>query len=360
MLAAVATLGAVSCSSATTAGTTNDPVHPAAAVHQAGETRPVRRDARAPSATDLRLPGFVAPVSNVVISTTVAEPATKIYVEEGDVVRRGQVLAQLETTDLDGNLQAAQRSAGEADAKVAQSAYQGRLAIAQGVDAVAAAQDAVAQALAKLAVDRRNLDRDRALTASGDLPQQTTEAQLQLVVNDLAAVRSARSSLQSARTTVAVNGNDRSGLQASSVGGARAAAAAARAQISIADAQLSKATIRSPIDGVVVNRNLNPGEYPGNRAIFTLQDLSSVYALLNASTSQTFAVRPGMPVAITIDRGGPAIAHGVVVAVLGQSVPGSTNFAIKVRVANPSRRLQSGMLVTGIVHVPLTTTQREN
>ena len=57
--------------------------------------------------------------------------------------------------------------------------------------------------------------------------------------------------------------------------------------------------IVSPIDGVVVNRNLNPGEYPGSRTIFTLQQLNNVYAELNASSADTFAIPVGAPVTLT-------------------------------------------------------------
>ncbi len=55
--------------------------------------------------------------------------------------------------------------------------------------------------------------------------------------------------------------------------------------------QIAKATITSPIDGVVVNRNINPGEYPGNREIFTLQQVDPIYAVLHASSEQVAAHR---------------------------------------------------------------------
>ena len=53
------------------------------------------------------------------------------------------------------------------------------------------------------------------------------------------------------------------GLQQSSVAQAKAQEEVALAQAQQIRVSISKATIISPIDGVVVNRNLNPGEYPG-------------------------------------------------------------------------------------------------
>ena len=65
-------------------------------------------------------------------------------------------------------------------------------------------------------------------------------------------------------------------------------------------AQISRATIVSPVDGIVVNRNLNPGEYPGARTIFVLQQVDPVFAELNASSADVFRVQRGAPVALTI------------------------------------------------------------
>ncbi len=295
---------------------------------------------------------MIAPRQNVVITSSLSEPATGVFANEGDLVRRGEILAQLDTADLRANLDAAQRSAAEADVKVAQTTYQGQLAISQGADSLYAGQDALAQALAKVVLDRRNLARDRQLAAGGYIPQQTYEAALQLYVNDLAAARSAHSALRNARTTVAVNGTQDRGLQATTVQAAQAAAASARSGVEQAQAQLAKATIVSPIDGIVVNRNFNEGEYPGTRALFTLQDTATVYAVLSATSSQVFGLHDGDPVDIAAGRTTKQSARGTVIAVLGQTVPGSTNFTVKARVPNPERVFASGMVVSGVIHLP--------
>ena len=61
-------------------------------------------------------------------------------------------------------------------------------------------------------------------------------------------------------------------------------------------ASIDKAIIKSPVDGVVVNRNLNPGQYPGSQTIFTVQQLDPVYAELNASSEDVFRIRRGATV----------------------------------------------------------------
>ncbi len=93
-----------------------------------------------------------------------------------------------------------------------------------------------------------------------------------------------------------MNGTQSTGLQASTVAAAAAEARAAHATVQQAQASvqqlqvsIAKARIVSPVNGVVVNRNLNPGEYPNGRTLFTIQQLDHVYAALNASSADTFA-----------------------------------------------------------------------
>ena len=119
--------------------------------------------------------------------------------------------------------------------------------------------------------------------------------------------------------------------------------------------QIAKASIISPIDGVVVNRNLNPGEYPGNREIFTLQQVNPVYAVLHASSEEVGSIENGTTAAITAaDLTGNVRFRGRVVGVLNAINPGSTDFQIKVVVPNPQRRLRPGMVVQGqIAAVPV-------
>jgi multidrug resistance efflux pump len=299
---------------------------------------------------EIRLPGLIAPSRNVTISSALTEPALAVRVKEGDVVHRGQVLAQLDATDLRANLAGAERSAAEADLRTSQQSYQSRLAIVQGVGAWQTAQDDLVSAATKLRLDRQTLARDQTLAASGFIPQQQLDQARSTVVSDLAAFRSANAALTQARATVGVNGDVTSGLQQTSVSASHAAAQAAHAQATQIAAQIEKATIRSPIDGIVVDRNFDAGEYPGTRALFTIQDTAKVYAVLNATSSQLAGIRPGAPAQIAASRSAPGGA-GVVEAVLGQPNPGATTFTVKVLVPNPQGALRSGMPVIGIVRL---------
>jgi HlyD family secretion protein len=252
-----------------------------------------------------------------------------------------------------------ERTAASNDAKVVQTRYTATLNIGTGNNQVTSAQAALAQAKENLANDQLNLTRDKQLVAQGYLAQQTLDQQQTTVVNDQAAIRNAEANVQTSLTNQSVNGNASNGLQAANIASAEADARAshavtdqARAQVQQLQTSIAKATIVSPIDGVVVNRNLNPGEYPGSRTIFTVQQLNQVYAELNASGADTFAIPQGAPVTLSVPGSGSKSYGGDVVAVLGQVTPGSTNFTIKVLVSNPDERLQAGLPVTATVKLP--------
>ncbi|HXF34887.1 MAG TPA: efflux RND transporter periplasmic adaptor subunit [Candidatus Acidoferrales bacterium] len=301
----------------------------------------------------LNLPGIIAPLQDVALSTTLAEPADAVNVQEGDHVTKGQVLAVLDTADLRATLASDLSTAQSDRAKTSQSQYTAQLSITQGTDQVRSAQAALQQAQQTLRNDQANLNRDQQLLASGFIAQATVDQQSTTVRNDGQAVSSAQANLTNAEKQVQVNGNGASGLQAANVAAARAEADAAAAQADQIRTQISKATIVAPVSGVVVNRNLNPGEYPGNRQLFTIQELDDVYAVLNATTSDAFSAKSGAPVSI-VAQGQPKPFIGRVVAVLDQLTPGSTNFAIKVRLPNPAGILHSGMPVTGKISLPST------
>lgn len=275
-------------------------------------------------APQAQLAGIVAPYENVAIQTTLVEPTDDVYVREGDSVRAGEVLAQLDTSDLEAELASDQ-------ANTEHTYYQGSLSISQGVDALR-------QAEATLTNDQRNLERDAALLRQGYIAQQTYDAQL-------ATVRGDEQSVASDRSNVAANGSlNGAGLQSAAIAQARAQAQQIRVQI-------AKATITSPINGVVENRNLNPGEYPGNRQIFTLQQIDPIYAIVQGSGAQIAHIVSGAPASVQISDLGRTV-DGKVVGVLNEIVPGSTTFMVKVVVRNPQRDIRPGMSVQASVALP--------
>jgi HlyD family secretion protein len=301
-----------------------------------------------------QLAGIVAPYENVAIQSTLSEPADSVRVNEGDFVRRGETLAVLDTADLEAQLQSDIATANSDHANTSHTVYQGGLNISQGSDALHSAQAGVMQAQAALTRDQRDLGRDKMLFESGYASEQTYQAQQATVRNDEGALHTAMAQLSSARSQVQANGAlGSSGLQESSVDQSRAQEQVALAQAQQVRVQISKATIVSPIDGVIVNRNLNDGEYPGTRQIFTVQQVDPIYAILHGSGQQIAEIGTNAIASITsTDLHGQGPVSGRVIGVLNAIAPGSTDFQVKVLVSNPKHQLRPGMAIQGVVNLP--------
>jgi RND family efflux transporter MFP subunit len=287
----------------------------------------------------------------VAIQSTLLEPADAVYVREGDTVRAGQLLAQLDTADLQAQMQSDLATANSNQANTTHTVYQGSLSIEQGLDTLRTDEAAVRQAQQTLSNDESNLSRDQSLLGQGYISQQAVDTQSTLVRNDQQALNSVNANLASARSNVQANGTlSGQGLQAAAVRQSQAQEQVAVAQAQQVRVQIGKAALVSPIDGVVVNRNLNPGEYPGTRELFTLQQINPVYAVLHASSEQVGRIANGAPATVTApDVSGMQRFSGRVVGVLNEINPGSTDFQVKVQLANAQHRLRPEMVDQGTV-----------
>jgi HlyD family secretion protein len=301
-----------------------------------------------------QLAGVIAPFQNVAVSSTLTEPADTVNVAEGDVVHRGEVLAQLDTADLNAALQSDLAQAQSDHAATSHNAFAGSLSISQGVDGLHSSQAAVQQAQENLARDTTDLHRDQQLLANGYIAEQQAAQQQTTVNDDAQTLRADQAAVASASSNVTANGSSLNapGLQSSTVQASQATEAVALANANQERVQIAKATIVSPIDGVVVNRNLNPGEYPGTRQIFTLQQVNPIYAILRGSGQQIAQIATGAAATVLSTDAKHAQRNGKVAGVLNQIVPGSTDFQVKVVLQNGDGSLRPGMAVSGSVRLP--------
>lgn len=303
----------------------------------------------------LEIAGVVTPLSQVGVTADLSEPIADVDVQEGDHVHAGQPLAHLVTDDLQAQLASAQRTTAEDIARYAQAAYQVNATNTQDVAAVRSAQAALHQAQVNLAGANTDLKRYEALESQGYLAPQTVDQQRTTVASDLAAVNSAQAALNQAVANDQANGRgSNAGEQQAELQSDRAAADAAQATVEQLRRQIARSEITAPVDGIVDAVNANAGEYPTERELFTIERVSSVYALLPASTSDVVQLQPGARATVTVNGtpGNSVTERGKVVAVLDELQPGTTNFTVKVLVPNPAGRLHAGMPVSANLQLP--------
>lgn len=131
---------------------------------------------------------------------------------------------------------------------------------------------------------------------------------------------------------------------------ARAAVAQASASLASARTDLDRTVIRSPIDGVVVDRQINVGQsvaasFQAPTLFIIAQDLSRLQANITVDEADIGDVREGMPVRFGVDAFPDREFEGRVSQVRqqGASEQGVVSYTVVVEADNPNRALLPGM-----------------
>ena len=227
---------------------------------------PLQTVAAAEGAVPVRItgPGTVQARAPVTLAARVTATVTRLHADQGDAVRRGQVLALLDDRDL--------------VAKRGSVAGQQETLLRN----VKAAQANLAKAQADLELARSKHRRDADLFGKGYLSQAALDA-------SIAALRSAEAGLDNASATLAARGAE-SGTLAQ--------------EARFADAVISFARIVAPMDGVIVQRLAETGNtvVPGS-PIFRMVDPAALWVATRVDESVVARVRTGMPASIRLRTG---------------------------------------------------------
>jgi HlyD family secretion protein len=273
--------------------------------------------------------GILRAIDQSAIVPKISAPVTKFYVNRGDHVKRGQLLAELESRDL---------AAAVAEAK---GAYEQAQAAARNVSAGTVPQDVVkaqqdVQA-AKEAADaaQKVLESRRALQKEGALAQRLVDEAGVSYAQARSQYETAKKHLEAVQSVSRIE----------DVKGAEAQVTAAKGKLDAAEAQLSYAQIRSPISGVVADRPLYPGEMANaGSPMLTVMDLSSVIARVNVPIAQAGYVKVGQRGTIQATDG-TGRAQGTVTVVSPAVDPNNTTVEVWVQAANPGEKLRAGATV---------------
>ena len=304
-LAMLAVAGGVLCASLFLSGCSAK--EPAA---EAAPTVAVQVDAAEAEAIQRKMTAdaILYPLDQSSIVPKIAAPVKKFYVDRGSVVHAGQLLAELESTDL----------------AAAVTDNQGGVAQAQ------AAYDAAVQ----------KAQQDLQLTkASMDSAQRLFDSRQALYKQGAAAAKDvddARLSLLQAQAQYAA-AQKQLDLKI-----AEGQLNSAKGKTAGAEAQLSYSKIVSPIDGVVTDRPVFPGEMPAAGApLITVMNLSQVIARAHVSQEQAALIKVGDAATISAPGVTPAV-KGKVTQVSPALDPNSTTVEVWVQAPNPKGQLKPG------------------
>ena len=204
----------------------------------------------------LNASGYVTARRRATVSSKVTGKVLEVFVEEGKAVRRGQVLARLDDTQIRAMLNIAEAQ-------------------------LAAARQAAAEDQARLREAELTLERRRQLVKE----QVISRAELDAAE---AQVESLKARIALAQQQVQV----------------------AQSQVNARRTELDDMVVRAPFDGVAISKDAQPGEMISpvsagggftRTGICTIVDMSSLEIEVDVSESYINRVRPGQPVEAVLD-----------------------------------------------------------
>lgn len=249
--------------------------------------------------------GTIQPTQSVEVGSELSGTIESVFVDENDSVAAEQLLARLGTAKLDD-------------------------AISKSRAALAAAEAQVLQAQATVAESRAKLSRMEEVfrLSNGKVPAATEIEVAQ------AALKRAHANESSARATV---------LQV-------------QAELKTNETNLSKAQIRSPVDGVVLVRRVQPGNTVvasmSAPVLFTIaQDLSKMELQVNVDEADVATIKPGLSATFTVSSwpGRTFIAQIERVGLGSTTTDNVVTYKTIMRVDNSDLALRPGMTATATV-----------
>jgi HlyD family secretion protein len=269
--------------------------------------------------------GKVQPITKVEVKSKASGIVEKWYVDANAHVHKGQVLAQLDQQEILAQVaaQKATLQAAEANVKTAEANI---------------TQDEVTARAPDLPMYQSALRRNQEMKAAGIVSEQVLEN----------ADRDYLSMLNKQRTAAAAVTVDRAKLLQ-----AQAQVAQSEASLKQLEEQLSYTTIVSPIEGVVLSRDVEIGDAVssilvlGSTAtlVFTLGDITQVYVDGKVDEADIGSVYMRQPARIRIESFKNRTFSGKVtrIAPLGVEKDNVTTFSVRVSIDNPTGEIKAMM-----------------
>ena len=283
--------------------------------------------------------------TSVGLGFKIAGHVVQRLVEEGDNIKKGQQIAKLETADLELEVANAKAQLLASQAALAQlkngsrpqdvSVARAALRSAEADKNNAAAEyQRTQQLFAQDAISTQERDRSQTAYATAAARADQAAQQLSLVVE---GPRQEEIELATARLEQA------------------------KQALNLAQTRLGYAQVASPIDGVVLSKNIESGEYvsPGTPVV-TIGELDQVWLKAYISESDLGKVKLGQKVAVTTDTYPNKIYNGVIgyIASEAEFTPKNIQTAeervklvyrIKIMIENTARELKPGMPADAVI-----------
>ncbi len=283
--------------------------------------------------------------TEVAVSFRIPGRVVARYLDEGQSVKRGQIVARLDDSDLKEQVYEREAALQAARANLEE------LVRGYRPEEVAQGRANLDAALADLAKQKADMGRAATLFKKEVISAREFDGAK-------AAYQTAVSREKDAREKLAVLVK---GPRKEQIAAARARADQAQKAVELARLQLGYADLYSPLSGMVLSKNVEPGEYvqPGTPVV-TEADLSKIYIRAYIEESDLGRVKLGQPATVTTDSYPGKTYKGRVAFIASQAefTPRTVQtkgervklvYRVKIDVDNPGQVLKPGMPADAVI-----------
>jgi HlyD family secretion protein len=300
----------------------------------------------------VRATGTLNPVTTVLVGSQLSGQVVEIHADYNSPVKAGQVVARLYSEQIKSRRDAARADLEQARADLGMRRAQVDKSRATLLRSEAVTRDLEAQrdrSRAQLAEAKRNLTRqselnERAVSAQNAVDQARTQVEIQ------------SAALVSAEAQIASNGAEIVGLRAdialaeAQVKSAEALVLQREAKLRDIEIDLARTEIKSPVDGVVVKRDIELGQTVAASlsapTLFTIaQDLREIDIYANIDEADVGRLKEGQKVSFTVNAYPNRTFDGSVrmVRLAAQTVQNVVTYTAVIGVRNQDQALLPGM-----------------
>jgi HlyD family secretion protein len=302
------------------------------------------RDARKAPADRLQVSGNIE-VTEVALSFKIAGRVLSRFAAEGERVARDQVVALLDAADLEHEVALKKAELAAANAQLAEFQAGFR------TEEVAQAKAALAASLAEAQNAKENFERQQRLFRENVIPEKEYDA----------AVTAHRVAVQALREAEERLALQERGNRPEQIARAQAQVDQAEAALASASTRFNYATLRSPLTGIVLTENIEPGEYvqPGTPVI-TVGNIEEVWLRAYINETDLGRVKVGQEAWLVTDTYSDKQYRGRVTFIASEAefTPRQVQtdrqrvklvYRIKITAPNPQMELKPGMPADAII-----------
>ena len=291
--------------------------------------------------TTISATGKLQAVTTVQVGTQVSGTVSELHADFNDHVKAGQVIARLDPSQIEAQLQQskANLAAAQAGAATVRSNSQSQ---ASAVLASKANVDRAASVL--LEADRAYIN-TVALVKEGVAPAR--DVQILEAARAQAAAQKAQADAQYDQAVA------QSQASKSQLDQALAQATQSKASVDVAAVNLERTIIRAPIDGVVVSRNVDVGQtvaasLQAPTLFLIAQDLTKMQVLADVDEADVGQLNPDSKATFTVDAFPTETFQGKILQIRlsPNVVQNVVTYTAVISVANPNLQLRPGMTAT--------------